>query len=72
MLHAGDQVSIADIDNDDLLTWSPPDDEYGYNFTSFDFTIVVNAANDWAGEKYNRQPKYLPSPRGREVGERAE
>jgi len=34
-----DELSIADINND-MLTWDPPSDEYGYNFTSFDFTIV--------------------------------
>lgn len=38
-VEADDQLTINDI-NDDMLTWTPPSDEYGYNFTSFEFTIV--------------------------------
>ncbi|MDZ7717561.1 MAG: hypothetical protein U5K72_01925 [Balneolaceae bacterium] len=34
-----DLIPVSDINND-LLTWNPPSDAYGYNFTSFDFTIV--------------------------------
>jgi hypothetical protein len=34
-----DEISIQDINNDEL-TWDMPNGEYGYNFTSFDFTIV--------------------------------
>src|SRR6056297_3339762 len=44
-VEADDQLSINDI-NDDMLTWSPPSDEYGYNFTSFDFTIVDDNSNE--------------------------
>jgi surface protein len=39
-----DEISIEDIKND-MLTWAPPSDEYGYNFTSFDFYILDGDEN---------------------------
>ena len=34
-----DEISADDINND-MLKWNPAAGEYGYNYTSFDFTIV--------------------------------
>ncbi|MCG2590593.1 BspA family leucine-rich repeat surface protein, partial [Rhodohalobacter sulfatireducens] len=39
-----DEISIEDINNDDF-TWDMPANEYGYNFTSFDFRIVDEDEN---------------------------
>jgi hypothetical protein len=40
-----DKVSVSDI-NDDMLIWDPPSNEYGYNFTSFEFTIADQNSNE--------------------------
>ena len=36
---ASDEIAISQINNGNF-TWDPPSDEYGYNFTSFDFKII--------------------------------